>query len=103
MPKPPTRVRSIRLTNDLWELLSVAAAKRGKSVNAAASVAIQEWIAIPDYVVRDGPAPVTVEAYAAKTAKLNAQIHAQKHAEQAAKYERRDTGAGWGFNPKGRK
>jgi Arc/MetJ-type ribon-helix-helix transcriptional regulator len=32
-----------------------------------------------------------------------AREHTAALAAQSAKYERRDTGAGWGFNPKGRK
>lgn len=34
MPKPPTSVRSIRLTDDLWSWVSEEAARRDVSVNA---------------------------------------------------------------------
>lgn len=52
---------------------------------------------------RDDPIPRKPDRPLVREMGNTAQAHAAKVADQAGRYERRDTGAGWGFNPKGRK
>ncbi len=90
MAKPPTSVRSVRLPEELWERLKAKAKQRDTTTNNAVAHAVADWIAIPDYVVRAGP------ALAATAIPTPAQQMTEREARDAFW---RKTGA---FNPKGK-
>lgn len=80
MAKPPTSVRSIRLTDEAWEWLSAAAADRGVKVNAFVALLVNS--------ARSGvtPAPAPPRPAPPKLAPAT---------PAPSRYERRDTYPDW--------
>lgn len=95
MAKPPTSNRSIRLADDVWALLEAKAQERGIRVNAAVAEAVADWLGLETL-----SRPVKKVSEPVSLVKASSLVSTPEGARLSA--PRRDTGAAWGFNPKGK-